>query len=1006
VGDGVRLRWSRIVRAVALAALVAGGRAQGAEPEPSARLPRYHIDLTIDTAKHKAWLKERVTWTNTTKSVVNHVAFNFYPHYRVPEGDYIHLAKTLEMLRLQPSLGIDRNGRFGVMKEARLLSLAGKKYDSVLPYEFDSDNVTALRFPLPTLVKPGESVTVELVCDYHLPNKQGRLGYWDGVTYLTNSLPLLAFCDDGGWQPKPFVPWHQPWFNEAGVFTASITLPENEVLVTPAATKSEASLGDGRKRVETCPFVGRDFAILCSPRFKEFTTDTKLPDGKTVKLRCLAFPEHEFYATEILKIVAEAIPVYSQWFGNYPYDRFTVVESFFGWNGNECAGLVMIDERVFNMPHLARGYVEYLVSHETCHQWWYNLVGTNGYAEPFMDEGAAVHFTHRLLDLKQGKNNTFLDWPRGLRWLPNINRDNYRNGGTYYAIRNGEMHPAAQDLPQYKQLFGLFTGAYDRGSKAFGMIEAELGETAFLDFTRSLVEKYRWRVLQAKDYRAELEAYTGRDHGEFFDRWVYGKGLTDWKVEEVKTISGPRTVFTPSVNTRYTTTLLVRQKGEFTEPTVIELESGGPSYGEAKVRVPVGYPEPIELDEPRASIVPIGDGVWRVNIELPYTAGQVIIDPDRVLLDANPADNVWQSTPRTRVTPLYTMLDETDVTSDYDRLNFTAGPWLWGPSYNDPWYTRSTMLGLRAGVNRPQHYKAGLYTAIRSDYRDAVMGADLTVLGDHFEGGANYEYRIAGPWGGLDGAGGPQRAVGYLRHVIKPSSSMYLPPLMYQEGFGTWQDNFLPFARNPAGTRWDRLAMGGYHYRFNLYTPYWDPECGIWVDLMAAGGVAEFTGWRGMGQGRVELAVVRHPPDWMGWLSNVRYALRGVAMGAWPDYGQFYALGGGTLFRGYDLAERQGSALWVGNAELRWPLARDVNWDILDHCIGARNVWLATFYDVGGIYASGRIIDDVAHALGVGLRVDVAIFSFIERATLRFDAGKTINDNRPWQFWFGIQHAF
>jgi hypothetical protein len=235
---------------------------------------------------------------------------------------------------------------------------------------------------------------------------------------------------------------------------------------------------------------------------------------------------------------------------------------------------------------------------------------------------------------------------------------------------------------------------------------------------------------------------------------------------------------------------------------------------------------------------------------------------------------------------------------------------------------------------------------------------------------------------------------------------MYLPPLMYQEGFGTWQDNFLPYARTPGGTRWDRLALGGYHYRFNLYTPYWDPECGVWVDLMAAAGVAEFTGWRSAGQGRVELAAVRHLPDWMGWLSNVRYALRGVAMGAWPDYGQFYALGGGTLFRGYDLAERQGSALWVGNAELRWPMARDVNWDILDHCIGARNVWLATFYDVGGIYADGKLVEGVAHALGVGLRVDIAIFSFIERATLRFDAGKTINDNRPWQFWFGVQHAF
>ena len=406
LGDWAKNPWSRIVRAAAVAALFLFGRASAAEPEPPPHLPRYDVDLTIDTDKHKAWLRERVTWTNTTKTPANHLAFNFYPHYRVPQGDYIHLAKTLEMLRLQPSLGIERGGRHGVVKEAKLLALAGKPYDAVLPYEFDAQNVTALRFPLPKPVDPGQSVTVELNCEYYLPNKQGRLGHWNGVTYITNSLPLLAFCDDTGWQPKPFVPWHQPWFNEAGVFRAAINLPESEVLATPAVTKSITPLGDGHKRVELQPFVGRDFAILCSQRFKEFTSETTLPNGKdVVKLRCFAFEEHEFYANEILKIVGEAIPVFSQWFGKYPYEQFTIVESFFGWNGNECAGLVMIDERVFDMPHLARGYVEYLVSHETCHQWWYNLVGTNGYSEPFMDEGAAVHFTHRLLDQKRGKNN-------------------------------------------------------------------------------------------------------------------------------------------------------------------------------------------------------------------------------------------------------------------------------------------------------------------------------------------------------------------------------------------------------------------------------------------------------------------------------------------------------------------------------------------------------------------------------------------------------------------------
>src|SRR5262249_24145993 len=235
-------------------------------------------------------------------------------------------------------------------------------------------------------------------------------GGGEGAPYLTTSLPLLASCDDSGWQPMPFVPWHQPWFNEAGVFRAAVTLPETELLACPAVVKSETPSAPGWKTIETEPFVGRDFAILCSARYREFRTETRLPDGLPVTLRCLAFPEHEFYANEVLKIAGEAIPVYSQWFGAFPYSPFTIAESYFGWNGNECAGLIMIDERVFGMPHLARGYVEYLVSHETCHQWWYNVLGTNGYSETFMDEGAAVYFTHRLLDLKNGKNNRLLTW--------------------------------------------------------------------------------------------------------------------------------------------------------------------------------------------------------------------------------------------------------------------------------------------------------------------------------------------------------------------------------------------------------------------------------------------------------------------------------------------------------------------------------------------------------------------------------------------------------------------
>ena len=59
-----------------------------------------------------------------------------------------------------------------------------------------------------------------------------------------------------------------------------------------------------------------------------------------------------------------------------------------------------------------------------------------------------MYTTHPLLS--STANNPFLEWPDGFM-ASNIGRDNYRNGSTYHAIRNGEMPPAAQDLPEYKQ---------------------------------------------------------------------------------------------------------------------------------------------------------------------------------------------------------------------------------------------------------------------------------------------------------------------------------------------------------------------------------------------------------------------------------------------------------------------------------------------------------------------------------------------------------------------------
>ena len=107
-----------------------------------------------------------------------------------------------------------------------------------------------------------------------------------------------------------------------------------------------------------------------------------------------------------------------------------------------------------------------------------------------------------------------------------------------------------------------------------------------------------------------------------------------------------------------------------------------------------------------------------------------------------------------------------------------------------------------------------------------------------------------------------------------------------------------------------------------------------------------------------------------------------------------------------DVQERQGNAVWVASLEWRIPLVQQVNWDCCDHVVGIRNIYAAPFYDVGDAYVSGHSMGPVAHAVGGGLRVDIAWLSLIERMTLRLDVAQTINASSPTQFWFGVRVPF
>jgi hypothetical protein len=999
-------------------------------------LPRYDLGMRVDVDGHAITVHDRVTWTNRHGKAATELVFNVHSNYKVPDDGISLMAKTLELLRTAPGEALESQGNAVEMKKA---SLGPKE----LPFRWDEPTGTTLVVPLPKPVDQNESVTVDLEFVFHLPQKQGRWGQWDGVTYLSNWLPVLAVFDDKGWQPTPFIPWHQPFFNEAGIYHVRAAVPDGQHVACSGTITGTRKLEEGWQEVSILADGVRDFAFLCSDRFQEFTSEVC-----GVNVHVYAFPEHEHYAREILRIVGDAIPVYSQWFGPYPWKDFTVCEACFPWNGNECATLVMIDQRVFEMPHVAGGYVEYLVSHETCHQWWYNLIGTNGYCETWMDEAMATYFAHKLLNQKCGKNNALMKYPEGLEWLPNIHREDYRLYSMYGALGRGDDKPCLGKLDDFGHVMNLFSSVYDRGGKVVGMIQEQLGEPAFNDFLHRIYNRYGYRIIRVADYQHELEEYTGRPWKEFFDHWLCTRGMTDWSVEKVEIAeeSGDRCRhmhWAPGFleglrmckrDQPCTVTVLLHQKAEYDEPTVLGIclaDGKGPKGLDPRtcpcqIRIPI-VPEAqsFEISEPPAVIETLPDHRVRVTVQLPSRPVQIAVDPDQVLVDKDPSNNFWRSPVRYRITPVYTFLEETDLTTAYDRWNIIAGPWLFSPIYDDPWYAQSTMIGLRAGLFRTEEFKGGIYGAFRTDYNDIVVGADG--VWDHWpwahtQVGFNFEQRV----GTLEQADAhPSRASVFGRYIFKYGSSLYLPPMEYAEIFASWQENFLPFERTPipGAQRWDHEELGGIHYHKDFLTPYWNPSGGYQLDLTYQGGVSTLNANQGVHLFTGQLSYVTNVPDvsdWvedhtpggkyvapaLRWLSDTRIALRAYGAGGLPNQGEFFPLGGGDLFRGFDLNERQGNIVWVGSVEWRVPIVQGVHLDAVDHVMSVRNVYGAVFCDVGDAYVNKESYGPVACAVGAGIRLDTSWFSFVERNMLRFDIAKTVNSDRAVQFNFAAQLPF
>lgn len=260
-------------------------------------------------------------------------------------------------------------------------------------FEIYGDDNTLLKL----LYSPsrGQHLNISFKYTVTVPLANERLGRTTrGVTNLACFYPVIAKYDNG-WREDGYCKIGDPFYHDTASFYCSLTVDADaEVACSGKITDAVPSLENGKdkKTLEIEAENIRDFAITLGKMYK--LTDAVEIDGKKTDIKYCYF--FDPYPSRTVDRIKSALTAFSEAFGNYPYDTFTVAQSMLdGAGGMEYGSFAVV-----SLCDSVEVYYD-AVTHETAHQWWYGAVGNDQINSAWLDEGLAefsTYYYHYLTD--------------------------------------------------------------------------------------------------------------------------------------------------------------------------------------------------------------------------------------------------------------------------------------------------------------------------------------------------------------------------------------------------------------------------------------------------------------------------------------------------------------------------------------------------------------------------------------------------------------------------------
>jgi hypothetical protein len=293
--------------------------------------------------------------------------------------------------------------------------------------------------------------------------------------------------------------WYPDVEGSLSAYRVTAQVPRDWTVVTQGQKKEEVT--SGGRASSTWVVQDRSEALtLVANKFVTKAREWKGHNGQRVELATYFFPDNADLADEYLDATSTYLDAYVPLLGDYPFEKFAVVENFFA------SGLGMPSFTLLGSGSIKRHYVQpYALGHEIVHSWIGNSVfnrADHGNWVEGLTTYLANYYWHELVqDAQQAREQRRL----------------LMQGYSVY-VTPEQDYPVAQFLRKRDEKDNAI--GYQKAAFVFHLLRRQIGEDSFWRGLKTLVSHYRNRPADWGNLEAVFSHESHQELRWFFKQWV------------------------------------------------------------------------------------------------------------------------------------------------------------------------------------------------------------------------------------------------------------------------------------------------------------------------------------------------------------------------------------------------------------------------------------------------------------------------------------------------------